>query len=207
VKLDSIQLGGPNGRFRKLKKRLRHVEYLLSQDNDLSAEEVQGLAQALLTQGSFREEYTALVGTAGADSQELEPSQRKGFAAGAWLKVKDWFSQPDEVETRKASHAFFNLPTLSDQEFLSSLPELVERQPALAEVVAEIQALAQAYLANQLGFLFSGPFVHRLQSEMNQKEKSSLADSLQRSREAEERRSWEALKVQLIEESETKETR
>jgi len=190
-----------------LKRRLRHVEHLLRQDNDVTDEEVQALAQAILTQGSFREEYTALVGVGDADSQEIGPSERKSFSAAIFLKVKDWFSRPDEADARKASKAFFNLPTLSDQKFLCWLPELVERQAAFAEVVAEIQVLAQGYLSSQLGSLFSGPFVPQLQHRMNQREKSSLEDSLRRSWDAEERRGWEALKAQLIEEIGTKETR
>ena len=207
LKLDSIQPDGPKGRFQSLKSRLRHVEHLLRQDNNVTTEEVQALARAILTQGSFRQEYTTLVGVGDVDPQEVEPSERKGLRTGIWLKVKDWFSRPDEAEARKASKAFFNLPTLSDQAFLCSLPELVERQATFAEVVAEIQVLAQGHLSSMLGSLFSGPFVSQLQHHMNLREKSSLEDSLQRSLAAEERRSWEALKAQLIEEIDTKETR
>ena len=207
LKLDSIQPDGPEGRFQKLKNRLVHVEHLLRQANDISTEEVQALARAILTQGSFRQEYTALVGVGNVDPQEVGPSERKGLGTGIWLKVKDWFSRPDEADARRASKAFFNLPALSDQAFLCSLPALVERQAAFTEVVAEIQVLAQGHLSSMLGSLFSGPFVSRLQHHMNLQEKSSLEDSLQRSLAAEERRSWEALKAQLIEEIDTKEIR
>lgn len=207
LNLESIQPGGQKGRFQALKLRLRHIEYLLSQDNDVTAEEVQGLARAVLTQGSFREEYTALVGAEDVDSQEVDSSQRKGFQAAVWFKVKGWFNRPDEPEARKAIKAFFNFPALSDQEFLRSLPGLVEHQAAFAEVVAEIQGLAQDSVASRLGSLFSGPFIHRLQHEMNLREKTSLDSSLRRSREAEERRSWEALRAQLVEEFNTKNTR
>lgn len=188
-----------------MKNRLRHVEHLLHQDNDVTTEEVQALARAILTQGSFRKEYNALVGD--VDSQEIEPSERRGFQAGIWLKVKDFFSRSDEAEARKESKAFFNFPALSDPEFLCSLPELVERHPGFAEVVAEIRVSAQGYLSKLLGSLFSASFVSRLQNQMNIRERSSLEDSLRRSRDAEERRSWEALKAQLIEETENKEPR
>ena len=190
-----------------MKSRLRHVEHLLRQDNDVTTEEVQALAGAILTQGSFRQEYNALVGVGDVDSQEIEPSERKGFKAAVWLKVKDFFSRPDEAEARKASKAFFNFPALSDQEFLCSLPKLVERHPGFAEVVAEIRVSAQGYLSNLLGSLFSASFVSRLQNQMNLRERSSLENSLRRSRDAEERRSREALKAQLIEETENKEPR
>lgn len=190
-----------------MKRRLRHIEHLLRQDNDVTTEEVQALARAILTQGSFREEYTTLVGVSDVDSREIEPSERKGFRAAVWLKVKDWFSRPDEAEAQKGIKAFFNLTNLSDQDFLCSLPELVERHPAFVEVVAEIQGLAQGYISSVLGSLFSGPFVSQLQHHMNLREKSSLEDSLRQSLDAEERRSWEALKAKLIEETDAKETR
>src|ERR1700679_3083953 len=64
IDLNSIQPGGPKGGFWNLKRRLLHVEYLLRQDNDLTTEEVLALTRAILTQGSFRQEYTALVGAA-----------------------------------------------------------------------------------------------------------------------------------------------
>ena len=199
--LDSIQPGGPKGRFQKVKKRLRSVHYLLGQGDEFSNEQIKSLIGLILTSDDFRKEYKAILGI----DEAGEGTASLGFPLsvnGALSKLRDWILFRDPGEARKAYRDFFDLSPLSDHDYLIFLSQLKTSQPAFGEVIDQIFVMAHQHVANVLSNVLRGPLPSRLQHDMNEREKQDLKARHKQLAEEEEARSWGALKDQVIQELE-----
>ena len=93
--------------------------------------------------------------------------------------------------------SYSNTP-LSDRDYLERLVQLKADRPAFAGVISEIFLMAQQHIASCLSTTLKGQLPSRLQRDMNEREKEDLAAKCQQLADAEEERSWQSLKDQLI---------
>jgi len=198
--LDSIKPHDQNGRFQKVKKRLRSVHYLLmGQGDEFSNEQIKSLIGLILTSNDFRKEYKAILGI--DEAAEEKPSLPSRLT-GAFSKLRDWLLYKDENEARKAYHNFFDLSPLSDRDYLIFLRELKADQPEFGEVIDQIFVMAHQHIASVLSNALKGVLPSRLQHDMNEREKLGLIARCKQLAEEEEARSWGALKDQVIQDLE-----
>ena len=199
VNLDSIQPDGPNGRFQKVKRRLRSVHCLLDKGDGISNEQIKSLIGLILTSNNFREEYKAILGI-GEPTEGEAPLHLRFTSAvtGTLSRFGDWLLIRDPKEAKKAYREFFDLSPLSDHDYLNFLRQLKADRPVFAEVIDEIFVMAHQYIANALSNALKGPLPSRLQHDMNDREKQDLTARCKRLEEEEEARSWGALKDQII---------
>ena len=195
VDLDSIQPGGPNGRFQKVKKRLRSVHCLLDKGDGFSDEQIKSLIGLILNSQNFREEYKAIIGIDEAAEGEVPLHSRftRGFS-----RLGDWILLRDPSQARKAYREFFDLSPLSDHDYLIFLRQLKVDQPAFAEVIDEILVMAHQHIAGALSNALNGHLPSRLHHDMNNMERQELIAKCKRLAAEEEARSWGALKERLI---------
>lgn len=199
VDLGSIQPGGPNGRFQKVKKRLRSVHCLLEKGDGFSDGQISSLIALILNSENFREDYKAIIGI--DEAAEGEVPQQSRFTRGL-SRLGDWLLLRDPSQAKKAYREFFDLSPLSDHDYLIFLRQLKVDQPAFAEVIDEILVMAHRHIANALSNALNGYLPSRLQHDMNEKERQELIAKCKQLEEEEEARSWGALKEQLIQDLE-----
>ena len=192
--LESIH-PAPRGHFQKVKKRLRSVDCLLRQGNELSEEQVKSLIGSILTSNNFREECKAIIGIDGAAE---EKQSLRSHLVGALSRIGDWLFIRDPIQARQAYFDFFNHSPLSDRDYLNSLVQLREDHPAFGEVIGDIFAMAYQYITNAISSALKGHLPSRLQHDMNEREKKDLAARCQQLAAAEEAHSWESLRDQLV---------
>ena len=193
--LDSIRPYGPNGRFQRVKKRLRSV-HLLIQGGKLSNEQINSLIGLILTSGDFRKEYKAILGI------DEAAEKRSSRVSGTLSRFGDWFLSKDPNEARKAHHEFFDLPPLSDRDYLIFLRQLKADQPAFREVIDQILVMAHQHIADVLSNALRSQLPFRLQHDMNEREEQDLKARRKKITEEEEAHSWGALKDQVIQDLE-----
>ena len=199
VDLNSIQPGGPKGRFQKFKKRLRSVHCILDKGDGISNEQTKSLIGLILTSNNFRVEYKAILGIGEPAEGEVPLHLRFTSAVtGTLSRLGDWLLIRDPKEAKKAYDEFFDLSPLSDHDYLNFLRQLKADQPAFAEVIDAILLMAHQHIANALSNALKGPLPSRLQHDMNGREKQELVARCKRLEAEEEARSWEALKDQVI---------
>lgn len=195
----------PHGRFQRVKKRLRSVDCLLHQEgNEFSEEQVKSLIGLILTSSNFREECQTIIGINGPAEEKVSLRSR---LTGAVSRFGDWLFLRDPTEALNAYHDFFKHSPLSDREYLNSLVQLKLDRPAFGDVIEEIFAMAHQYIANLLSTALKGQLPSRLQRDMNEREKQDLVGRCQQSADADEARSWQSLKDQLIQDLGTRNER
>ena len=201
--LDSIKPHDLNGRFQRVKKRLRSVYYLLDQGDEFSNEQIKSLIGLILTSNDFRKEYKAILGIdEAAEEKPSLPSRLTGSLTDGFSRFKDWLLYKDAIEARKAYRDFFDLSPLSDRDYLIFLRQLKADQPAFGEVIDQIFVMAHQHIASVLSNALKGVLPSRLQHEMNEREKLNLIARRKQLAEEEEARSWGALKDQVIQDLE-----
>jgi len=201
--LDSIQPRDLNGRFQRVKKRLRSVHYLLDQGDEFTNEQIKSLIGLILTSNDFRKEYKAILGIdEAAEEKPSLPSRLTGSLTAGLSRFKDWLLYKDANEARKAYREFFNLSPLSDRDYLIFLRKLKADQPEFGEVVDQIFIMAHQHIASVLSNALKGVLPSRLQHDMNEREKLDLIARCKQLAEEEEARSWGALKDQVIQDLE-----
>ena len=188
--LDSIT----SKRFQKLKMRSLIVDSVLGQGNEFSDEQVESLIGLILTpSGGFWDGYRKII--AAASSSSL-----RSRLTGVMTRIGDWVSLRGPVEGSRAHQASLNRPPLSDCDYLNFLVQLKADRPAFGRVIGEIFAIAQQHIAARLSIALQGRLPSRLQHDMNERERNDLAAKCQQLADAEEERSWQSLKDQLIQE-------
>ena len=197
VDLDSIHT---HKHFQRVKKRLLSVDYLLRQGDEFSTGQVESLIGLILTPSDdFRGEYKKIIGIDGtAEEKSSLRSRLTGRLTGAMTALGDWIFLRDPMEARRAYHAFFDRSPLSDRDYLERLVQLKADQPAFGGVIGEIFVMAQQHVASRLSTVLKGQLPSRLQHDMNERERKDLAAKCQQLSDAEEERSWQSLKDQLM---------
>ncbi|PVF95046.1 hypothetical protein CPB86DRAFT_739378 [Serendipita vermifera] len=162
--------------YNTLKRQFRWVDRMLSQDNNLSDEQAQGLIDLILNEHTFQTEFKKIVSKASDNSNSWIPAFLRGNSTSTVILSE--------------------LPYIDDIQFLKKLASDIKKQPAYLESANIISGKAMSLLNRKLKTIHKTS-LNIIKEQLRSSAQTKLNVEFSKRKKYEEGVAWDDLRVRL----------